>query len=110
MNLPWCGPLLDADDLGVLVGRKLRGGAGVTVAVAIGSSACAVPQEGQNFALESICCPQAEQLMEEILATVPSAGHDTRGELRKLRRAWSTISQRRRTISWGDNQDNEPLC
>lgn len=71
MKRPSCGPLLEAEDLGVLFGLELRGGAGVTVAVAMGSLCCELPQDGQNRAPESICCPQAEQVMEESLATVP---------------------------------------
>ena len=70
MKRPSCGPLLDADDLGKLFGFGVRESTGVTVAVAIGSPSCELPQDGQNFALESICCPQAEQEMEESLATV----------------------------------------
>lgn len=62
MKRPSCGPPpLDADDFGKLFGLGVRGGEGVTVAVAIGSFCCELPQDGQNFAFESICCPQAEQ-------------------------------------------------
>jgi hypothetical protein len=102
MNLPSYEPLLEADDFGRLFGLGVRG-AGVTVAVAIESLCCELPQDGQNLAPESICCPQAEQVMEESLATVPGGGHDTKGNLWLNSRLFAT---RRRCVNLPIHPDN----